>query len=318
MFIGGLIFMLVLIAIFFIAKSMNASFIQSTFSMKDMKQLIEQSYDIIYYYEIYPTEKHLYISPSVDKLLGEGTRHKLMTEHAYPYEAIHPDDLYIFENKVSGNMDYSKPIIQRFRSLEGTYHFFEEYITPVYKKGQLIAIQGVLRNIDDKVRLENEITYQLSHDVLTDLYNRHFFEQQIQRLNEQENHAVTLILCDLDRLKHVNDSFGHQAGDNFIITAANVLQKTFHPHTVARIGGDEFAIIVEHLHVEDADIVTIIANLHKAIDEFNADDQLPIPLSISVGLASTAQSIGHMHTLFTQADLQMYDEKRLKKQHLPV
>lgn len=316
MLVGFLIFMLFVTAIFFIVKSANASFIQPTFSMKDMKQLIEQSYDIIYYYEIYPIEKHLYISPSVDKLLGEGTRQKLMAEHAYPYEAIHPDDVYIFKNKVSGNMDYSKPIIQRFRSLEGTYHFFEEYITPVYKKGQLVAIQGVLRNIDEKVRLENEIKYQLSHDVLTDLYNRHFFEQQIQRLNEQENHAVTLILCDLDRLKHVNDYFGHQAGDNFIITAANVLQKTFHPYTVARLGGDEFAIIIEHIHIEDAEILTILANLHEAIYEFNAGEQLPIPLSISVGLATTAQSVGQMHTLFTQADLQMYDEKRLKKQYL--
>ena len=318
MLVDFLIFMLFVTAIFFIAKSANASFRQSTFSMKDMKRLIEQSYDIIYYYEIHPIEKHLYVSPSVDKLLGEGTRHKLMAEHAYPYEVIHPDDLYIFKNKVSGNMDYSKPIIQRFRSLEGTYHFFEEYITPVYKKGQLIAIQGVLRNIDEKMRLENEIKYQLSHDVLTDLYNRHFFEQQIQRLNEQENHAVTLILCDLDRLKHVNDYFGHQAGDKFIITAANVLQKTFHPYTVARLGGDEFAIIIEHIHIEDAEILTILANLHEAIYEFNASEQLPIPLSISVGLATTAHSLGQMQTLFTQADLQMYDEKRLKKQYLKV
>ena len=88
------------------------------------------------------------------------------------FRDVHPGDYEILRKKVMGEIDYSKSIIQRWKDKEGKYRWFEEYATPIYKNGVLVAIQGVMRNIDEKVELQEKLLYQLHHDRLTDIYNQ--------------------------------------------------------------------------------------------------------------------------------------------------
>ena len=269
-------------------------------------QLVEQSKDVIYYYQVKPVHKHLYTSPSVEHFLGKGSLALLYDDANTPYEMIHPDEVHIMEHKITNKLDYSKPIIQRLRAMDGTYHWFEEHATPIYENGELIAIQGVMRNIDEKVKLEEDLTYRINHDSLTNIYNRYYFEKQMEFYNE-EDHSLTMVLCDLDNLKQINDAQGHLQGDRYIQRAANMLNECFSSDgTVARIGGDEFAIILPT--ISEIRIQDLLKNLKVTLEK--ADSFKPVKMSI--GYAFTSHSKHKMEDLYLKADEKMYMEKKLK------
>ena len=271
-------------------------------------QLVEKSKDIIYYYQVKPVHKNLYTSPSVEHFLGKGSLAMLNSDPNTPFEMMHPEDAHIMERKVTNQIDYSRPIVQRLRAMDGTYHWFEEHVTPIYENGELMAIQGVMRNIDEKVKLEEDLNYRIHHDSLTNSYNRYYFEQQMDFYNE-ENHALTMILCDLDNLKIINDEQGHLQGDRYIQRAANLLNECFSPYgTVARVGGDEFAIILPN--ITDTSIQVLLDNL-KAVIEKEANPSSG-NVEMSIGYASTSHSKNKMEHLYMQADQKMYTSKKSK------
>lgn len=274
-------------------------------------KLLEKAQDMIYYSEIKPYYKHLYVTPSIDYFLGEGTIETLYANSNLPFEIIHPDDLDILNKKIMGELDYSKSIIQRFRDENGVYRWFEEFTTPIYENGELVAVQGVMRNIDEKVKLEQELKYQVIHDALTDLYNRGYFEEMMNKYNKDVNTPISIMLCDLDELKYINDSFGHTKGDKLICDAAKFLLEYFPQATViARIGGDEFAII--QTDISDAQIGETYKEIQVALERYNTSCELQI--SMSVGYAFSEQSINKMDQLFIEADQKMYEQKKAKKQ----
>lgn len=80
----------------------------------------------------------------------------------------------------------------------------------MFEKGELIAIHGIIRNIDEKVKLQQDLEYRITHDALTNIYNREFFEQSMEKYNNHVNTSVAIILCDLDELKYLNDNHGHK------------------------------------------------------------------------------------------------------------
>lgn len=147
------------------------------------------------------------------------------------------------------------------------------------------------------------------HDSLTDMYNRNYFEQQMQKYCTEINCPVAIVSCDVDGLKQVNDTKGHVEGDKMIQSAATMLKQYFGEHgDVARIGGDEFAVILTNCDE------VIVANLCAAFDEFLSAYNLEhdLQLSVSVGYAYSNHSFKDMGKLFAQADQQMYKQKRAK------
>ena len=280
----------------------------------NLYKLLERSWDIIYYYELKPKYKHRYTTPSVDYFLGEGTLDMLNSNSGTPFIMIHPDDADIMHKKVTGELDYSKGIIQRLCGTNETYRWFEEFTTPIYKNGEIVAVQGVMRNIDEKVKLEQELNYQITHDALTNLYNRGYFEGTMKMYDKDVDTSISILLCDLDELKYVNDNFGHAQGDQRICEAANFLISYFSPETVvARIGGDEFAIIQSNHG--NAQIEGLYEGLFVALDDYNANHDLS--LYMSVGYAHSEHSLNKMELLFSEADQKMYEQKKAKKQ-IPV
>ena len=85
--------------------------------------------------------------------------------------------------KKLGTLDFNKPITVRLKNHLGKYIWFEEYATSVYKDGKFVAVIGIFRNIDDKVALQRQLEYNSTHDALTDLYNRAFFQLKLNDFN---------------------------------------------------------------------------------------------------------------------------------------
>lgn len=269
--------------------------------------LIENTRDFLYYYQVYPTREYKYLSPSAEHFFGAGSIERAFKDSDVPFIDIHPDDYHILDKKVKGEINFDESIVQRWIDKNGEYRYFEEYATPIYKNGKLVAIQGVLRNIDDKIKLEQELQYQISHDSLTGIYNREFFDYKFDWFDQTSNVPIAIIICDLDELKYVNDHFGHKEGDFIIKETAGLLNRFFSDYiTVARLGGDEFALLFEQSTEDTAK--ELVDQIIKEFKKYNENARREIKFSI--GYSFNVHSLGFMTDLFSKADHDMYQDKK--------
>ncbi|MEM7018498.1 MAG: EAL domain-containing protein [Pseudomonadota bacterium] len=162
-------------------------------------------------------------------------------------------------------------------------------------------------------RLSSELTYQASHDSLTDLVNRREFERRLRHLLEiaRQNTAVQHALCylDLDQFKIINDTCGHLAGDELLRQLGNLLQRRVRKSdTLARLGGDEFGVLMESCSLEQAHRVADL--LRKAIEEFRFlwEDKV-FNLGVSIGLVPIGQTSGTVSDVMSLADSACYVAK---------
>ena len=158
----------------------------------------------------------------------------------------------------------------------------------------------------------HEKLYTISlHDELTDLYNRRGFftlAEHLLKLAKRQQEGLFMLYADLDHLKEINDTLGHQKGDWALIETANILNSDI----IARIGGDEFAVMP--IGNTGDDVETIISRLQKVVEMDNAKRKREYKLSISTGTAYfNPWSPGTIDELLSQADKSMYEQKRSKQ-----
>lgn len=166
----------------------------------------------------------------------------------------------------------------------------------------LVSIQ----DITARKKAEEYLHYLGTHDVMTGLFNRAYFEETIQKLEHSRKDPVSIIVLDLNYLKKTNDTLGHQAGDKLIRRLAEVLTAAFNNGQIAaRIGGDEFAIILPR--TEEAETAEYIKQVHALMEINNKYYREPI-LSISIG-AATSQPGMNMERVIQLADDAMYKNK---------
>ena len=159
------------------------------------------------------------------------------------------------------------------------------------------------KRAEEKIRYLN---YLSAHDALTGLYNRAFFEEEMARLERGRQFPVSVVMADIDGLKAVNDNQGHAAGDELLRRAAAVLRSTFRAEdVVARIGGDEFAVLLPSTDAAAAE--KALARVVNSLLAHNTAHGDP-PLRLSVGTA-TAERGRSLTEALKQADERMYQEK---------
>ncbi|HBD10133.1 MAG TPA: hypothetical protein DCZ69_17915 [Syntrophobacteraceae bacterium] len=175
----------------------------------------------------------------------------------------------------------------------------------------LVAIEDVTA----RRRAEEYLRYLGTHDVMTGLYNRTYFQEEMKRLGGGRQYPVSIIIADMDGLKDVNDTFGHQAGDNLIRRAAEVLRASFRQEDVAaRIGGGGFSVIMPAPSTPSAE--EAIERVQSLIDLNNKYYGKPV-LSISLGI-STGEKGSDLEQIMRMADDNMYRNKRSRKSQLSV
>ncbi|MGM0646702.1 MAG: PAS domain S-box protein, partial [Thermodesulfobacteriota bacterium] len=165
-----------------------------------------------------------------------------------------------------------------------------------------------MQDISDRKAYEQHIQYISLHDQLTGLYNRAYLENELNRLNRSRAHPLTLICMDLDGLKVVNDTLGHNQGDMQLQACARILQEVFRSSDIlARIGGDEFVALLPETPLEVGE--GILHRIREAVEAFNREQQGKIPLGISIGLACATTQDQDLDTVFKEADDLMYRDK---------
>lgn len=166
-------------------------------------------------------------------------------------------------------------------------------------------------DVSARKKAEDYLKYLGTHDVLTGLYNRAYFEEELARLERGRRYPVSIAVIDVDGLKQVNDSLGHAAGDDVLRRAAEVLKSSFRSEdVVARIGGDEFSALLPATDAGAA--AAAVKRIHRLIEVNNNFYQGP-PLSVSAGYG-TAQKGGNLTETLRIADDLMYQEKRKHKE----
>lgn len=245
----------------------------------------------------------IYWSPSHYRFLGYSEKEMAaMTFH----QLVHPDD---FEKAIEVKnriLITGKPFVseQRVQRADGVYIWTETLGNPVIEDGELVGIVLCTRDITTRKKLEYELRYLGTHDVLTALYNRTYFEEQMVKMEYDLDSNIGVMISDLDGLKLVNDTLGHVAGDQALKSTATILNLCFPPPcVVARVGGDEFAVLVPQTNL------TALEESAQTVQQFirdynNLNPHLPI--SLSIGTAIWKNRSRSLKEVYKEADNNMY------------
>jgi diguanylate cyclase (GGDEF)-like protein len=189
-------------------------------------------------------------------------------------------------------------------------------IPRVDKNNNIIGLIHVVRDITERKQMEKKLHNLSITDELTGLYNRRGFFNLFKhhlKLAKRQNTQLLLLYADLDNLKYINDTFGHQEGDAVLVEVSNLLKTTYRESDiVARIGGDEF--VVFPVGTSEDHVGTIASRLQKNIDAFNALNERPYKVSVSVGISRyDSQYPNTVDELLAEADRLMYTQKKNKR-----
>ena len=182
--------------------------------------------------------------------------------------------------------------------------------------GAIRFFEGTVEDITERKAQERRIAHQATHDGLTGLPNRYLLQDRVEQAIRQaarEKTLVGMLFIDLDRLKQVNDSYGHLAGDEMIRVIAQRLRRCLRTgDTVARIGGDEFVLLLPSLLTVEA----IAMAKERVLEATSAPcliDGHEVPTSCSVGASAYPQDGDDADSLLKRADEAMYAEKQARR-----
>ncbi|MGQ0813436.1 MAG: diguanylate cyclase [Gemmatimonadota bacterium] len=261
--------------------------------------------------------RYLYVSPASAALLGYEPAELIGTTF---YDMVHETDrtavrrvhLLVLE-KIGAAM-----IAYRVKRKDNRYIWFESTIREVPRSGrdtprELIVVS---RDITERKLQEERLKDMAILDELTGLYNRRGFmalaNQHLKQAKRAKRQAL-LVFADLNGLKGINDTHGHADGDKALIAAAEVFNRTFRDSdVVARVGGDEFAILA--IEADTESVEAIKARLQAALDFANRGNARPYEISVSVGIVSyDPDHDTSVEELMAFADREMYSHKRQAK-----
>jgi diguanylate cyclase (GGDEF)-like protein/PAS domain S-box-containing protein len=230
---------------------------------------------------------------------------------ADPAEAGHPDD----DCPVHLSLSEGEPRMidhDSFRRRNGTTFPVECTSTPIIERGQLLGAVVTFNDITERKRFETQLQYLADHDALTGLFNRHRFEEELNRQVAHSAHyggGGALLILDLDNFKYVNDAFGHHAGDELIRSVAGLMSRRLRAaDVVARLGGDEFGILLSGVDAAEArSVATSLVDLVRGHPSTVGDRALRITGSVGVTLLDRPELTAEQ--LLVEGDVAMYQAK---------
>ena len=203
-----------------------------------------------------------------------------------------------------------------FGAVDVNGFLFPEYIEKYLNFAiEIVKICGLVflnsEQYEKILKSEQELRYTSTHDALTDLYNRTYINEILDR--QAISIPFTVFMFDIDGLKYVNDNYGHAEGDKLITSVATILKKCFRQaDALARISGDEFVAILQGINIEDAEIIK--SRIIQQIEIHNRIRQeTHLKISFSIGYAVGETSEDNIVSVMKKADELMYIDKMRKR-----
>ena len=187
-------------------------------------------------------------------------------------------------------------------------------ITPLINdEGKVVQLLGTVADRTSEKEAEKNLLHHALHDPLTELPNRILFNDEIEKAlqgrMEDPELQVGLVVMNVDRFQQINETLGHIAGDDFLITLSNRISKIIEePNILSRLNGDEFALLMPNLRHED-DLILIAEQIHSILDPPFEIAQSEFYSSVSIGLTSTHTSSPYPEELLRDADFALHRAK---------
>lgn len=288
---------------------------QALDDLKEMEFIIHKSPAVAFLWQAAPGWPIEFVTKNIEQF--GYTREELMSRQIPYAHIVHPEDL----ERVTAEMaefsedEEATDFVQEYRILTraGEARWVDER-TWIRRnpEGEITHYQGIIIDITERKRAEDRLRYYSLHDQLTGLYNRAYFEQEMQRLQSGRLRPVGLIVCDVDGLKFVNDTLGHDAGDNLLVAVAGILRQSFRQgDLISRIGGDEFATLLTGNDKQAMEKASL--RIKDNVAQYNASHP-DVPISISTGYAVSDAPELNLREIFKEADNNMYREKLHRRQ----
>ncbi|CAJ0710006.1 MULTISPECIES: sensor domain-containing diguanylate cyclase [Ralstonia] len=204
------------------------------------------------------------------------------------------------------------------RRRDGSLYHAEQSISPIFgEKGRISHYVSVSKDITKRVEREQALLRAATKDKLTGLHNRHHGEQLLAeryRTARTLQRPLTLVMCDIDHFKRINDEFGHPTGDRVLAEVADMLRQAVRSRdAVIRWGGEEFMIVLDECSQTDT-----VDLAKRILDRVNAHEDGEVPaLTLSLGLATLAPDEA-IDELIARADSALYDAKRAGRNRLSI
>ena len=198
-------------------------------------------------------------------------------------------------------------------SLPGGDRIWQTTLTPVFEEGRIAHIVGSAMDITERKKLEKELQKQANYDTLTGLPNRRLFFDRLEQMvfeSERDNKQFAVLFIDLDGFKNVNDTYGHEIGDEVLKIVGDRLKAFVRKSdTVARMGGDEYTIILRDI-VSKKSLKDLTEKIHNKLKQVMEIGDVSCQVNSSIGVAIYPENGKNSEELLNNADSSMYDIKK--------
>ncbi len=232
---------------------------------------------------------------------------------------VHPDDIdkafASFKSHLKGEMERFQTEY-RIRSKDNSWQWISINGKTIERdeKGKPLKIFGIMSNVTEQKETQEKLKRYATYDELTGVYNRRTglaILKEKMKSSVRSGQPLSICFLDINNLKHVNDSFGHAAGDELINTSVNlILDNIRESDVLCRVGGDEFLLIFPACTIENSEKKW--SKIKKAIKDENESTKRPYTIAISHGCAQYDYAYSQ-DEFIAVADMKMYDEKRKMK-----
>ncbi|MDR3353164.1 MAG: EAL domain-containing protein [Zoogloeaceae bacterium] len=295
-------------------------------ALKASEQRFRAIADYTYAWENWfaPDGRLLWVNPAVQRMVGF-TPEECLAMPEFPLPLVHEDDKDIvrYQGRIARDGLSGQDLEIRFLRRDGHVVWTAMSWQPIHDdEGKSLGYRSSIRDTTQQHYATEELAYQAIHDALTGLFNRRAFERRLQQIfghsegSHEENLPLSVLYVDLDQFKVVNDTCGHEAGDQLLIDIVKVLKAQVGPGFLARLGGDEFGIILRCAEAEALALARkLVHEIHAS--DFNYQGRSFRP-GVSIGIAQAAGGIGSVSELMMAADTACYAAKERGRNRVEV